>query len=600
MKQNKRIISLLLALCMVAMLLPVMTMAAEDTTEVIGVENIADKQYVYYGENKWLILDADADNTGIAGMFLLSADVVESGIQFDASGLNNAWASSDAKAWTASYATETFTDTELTAIKSVTKTDDLSAEQVIFLSAEEVRAYLGADGSEYMAAGNGWWLRTGHTVEGAAIYAGVVSDIGFVGNPHVAAKYDARPAMNLDTAKIAMFKSVEDGYKVSLMDESVSFTASCMVADQKKDYSDWNIDVTYSGAITGENAYVSVAIFDADGNTVHYANVANNSESGTASVAIPEGLLGNYTLKVFSEVCNGGTKTDYASNSVEIPLFVDDAMGDIESWNLSLGDDLDLNFHVKVNASVAADAYMNITVGSGSPDSYKVSEAQMDDAGNYIFTANVAAAQMTDTITLQLSVGEELGAVHTYSVQQYANAILADKAQEAYHGLVKEMLNYGGKAQIYFGYNTDNMADKDITVEAAAVPTETETKVTVKGSVDGIRYYGATLVFESKTSVRYYFNVSGDINEYTFTVAGDSLKPVQKNGLWYVEVSGINPQSLDQEYVIEVSNGTDVLSVNYSPLHYIVRMYNGNSTENLKSLLQAMYGYHEAAKSFVA
>ena len=55
-----------------------------------------------------------------------------------------------------------------------------------------------------------------------------------------------------------------------------------------------------------------------------YGNIAQSSASGTASVTIPGGLAaGDYTLKVFSEQCNGDKKTDYASDFQDISLTVE-------------------------------------------------------------------------------------------------------------------------------------------------------------------------------------------------------------------------------------------------------------------------------------
>jgi hypothetical protein len=123
MKQNKRIFKLLLAICLIACFLPAIYVAAETDTQILAVEDIADGQYLYYGENKWLVLDAIADNNGQAGIFLLSNDVAASRIQFENSGLTSAWNLSDAKAWADAYAANTFTSEELSAIKSMAKTD---------------------------------------------------------------------------------------------------------------------------------------------------------------------------------------------------------------------------------------------------------------------------------------------------------------------------------------------------------------------------------------------------------------------------------------------------------------------------------------------
>ena len=275
-------------------------------------------------------------------------------------------------------------------------------------------------------------------------------------------------------------------------------------------------------------------------------------------------------------------------------------IGTVEKWNISLGDNLDLKFYVKLNAAVEQDAYMNIAIGSGEPVSYKVSEASKDSDGNYIFVVELAAAQMTENVTLQLQAGEKLDEAKTYSVLEYANTILTDATQEKYHALVKEMLNYGGKAQKYFAYYTDKLADESVMVTGATVPTQNETDITVSGTLEGIRFYGATLLFKSKTAIRYYFTVTGNIADYTFTAAGAEAQAVEKDGLYYVEIAGITPQNLNEICEVNVSDGTNTLQVSYSPMHYIVRMYNGTGSENLKNLLQAMYGYHLAAKALIS
>jgi hypothetical protein len=71
------------------------------------------------------------------------------------------------------------------------------------------------------------------------------------------------------------------------------------------------------------------------------------------------------------------------------------------------------------------------------------------------------------------------------------------------------MLNYGAAAQTYFGYNTENLSNAGFesteTVEIPAV----DTSNMVSGSASGISFYGASLVFESKVAVRFYFKVTG-------------------------------------------------------------------------------------------
>ena len=202
---------------------------------------------------------------------------------------------------------------------------------------------------------------------------------------------------------------------------------------------------------------------------------------------------------------------------------------------------------------------------------------------------NVAAAQMMDEIAISVN---GLPLANTYSVRKYADTILADDSKSDCHELVKNMLVYGGAAQTYFGYNSDdaNLASNGITVDAK-IPTG-EAATDISGSVSGIRFYGASLVLKNKIAVRFYF--TGSIEGLTFSQG----TPDQKGNMYYVEIADICPQDLDQDIVISVTNGSDTLTVTYSALDYIIRMYaqGGNSAP----LVQALYGYYLAAEAYTA
>jgi hypothetical protein len=68
-----------------------------------------------------------------------------------------------------------------------------------------------------------------------------------------------------------------------------------------------------------------------------------------------------------------------------------------------------------------------------------------------------------------------------------------------------------------------------------------------------------------------------------------------------VEVADINPQELADVLSLVVSNGTNNLTVSYSPLNYITRMYHKTgSSEQMKAVVKAMYGYYLAAQAYIA
>ena len=133
----------------------------------------------------------------------------------------------------------------------------------------------------------------------------------------------------------------------------------------------------------------------------------------------------------------------------------------------------------------------------------------------------------------------------------------------------------------------------------AAVPTGAA-EFTVNDGLAGIELYGATLVLRDRIAVRYYFNATS-VEGMTITANGVDCQIHKKGDRYYVEVADINPQDLENQINVVVSNGTDSLTASYSPLNYVVRMYEkAESSATLKALVQALYGYHLAAQEYAA
>ena len=283
-----------------------------------------------------------------------------------------------------------------------------------------------------------------------------------------------------------------------------------------------------------------------------------------------------------------------------VPVAADETeLTAVSAWNLVLADEIAVNFHVSISDAAAEDAVMQVTDGYGTTE-YPISKAEKNDDGTYLFTAYLAAAQMTDSITLQLVSGEETGPVHSYTAAQYANAVLSGDYSQSTKDLVLAMLGYGAAAQVYFEYNTENLANAGHDTSVTAELPEAEA-MNVSGSVSGISYYGASLLYQSRIAVRFYFQASGLGESYTFTTAnGNTYTPVAAdNGLLYVDIPGINPQDYDETISLQVSDGTDTLTVSYSPMMYILRKYASSTNEALQDLVAAMYQYHAAATAYL-
>ena len=374
---KKRILSILLCLCMAACMLPTVAFAAGTGKAIqLGTSGISGYDtakvgtgydYIYMGSYnsspvKWRVLD-DQTNTGATGLFLLSEDLLGSGgrgdVYFDGtSPYSNAWQGSDAQAWCNTFESSNLDSLELAAILATTKSDDaftssthnvsfaastniLNSDQVFFLSAEEaVNSEYGFtdDAARIANYGNSagvWWLRSPYADFTSS--TGLVDGYGRVYDGGVGLGWAARPAFNLNLNSVLFTSAAVDRkpdggltpiseytgneWKLTLLDSSRSFAVTeKAVSGDPGD----TLTLHYNGATTGANEYISVIIADNNG-AQYYGRVAQPTEAtGTVEIKIPSDIApGSYTLKVFSEQCNGDKKTDYASDFTDISLTVE-------------------------------------------------------------------------------------------------------------------------------------------------------------------------------------------------------------------------------------------------------------------------------------
>ena len=132
MKPKRRILSLLLAICLVVGIMPTAAFAANNDKAIqLGASNISGYDstngydYIYYGEwdnspIKWRVLD-EQTNTQNEGLFLLS-DVLlgtgtDGGVYFDNSGSDsNVWQNSTAQTWCKNFYSNNFSSKEQNAV----------------------------------------------------------------------------------------------------------------------------------------------------------------------------------------------------------------------------------------------------------------------------------------------------------------------------------------------------------------------------------------------------------------------------------------------------------------------------------------------------
>ena len=249
-----------------------------------------------------------------------------------------------------------------------------------------------------------------------------------------------------------------------------------------------------------------------------------------------------------------------------------------------LGDDLTFQLQGNVNYYFAEHAIATLAYAD-RVDTYRLEDLMPVGDGQYAITAELAAAQMTEDIAMTILVGEVVVLQETYSIRNYLSALLDGSFSEQTKQLCRELLNYGAWAQKYFEHRQDDLANSDYEIEPQYAIAEEMPGVELSGSVSGVKYYGTSVRFTSKTAVRYYF--TGHAANCTFTVDGVEYTPVSKDGMHYIEVPGINPQDMETPMQVEVTDGADTLSVRYVPLNYFVRSYQKATDETYRGLLQA-------------
>lgn len=260
---------------------------------------------------------------------------------------------------------------------------------------------------------------------------------------------------------------------------------------------------------------------------------------------------------------------------------------EVIAYGMFLADDLNMIFNVNMNE----DAQLVIAIGGETYTFYSYQLSGCVD-GSYDAYIPLAAAQMADEIVVKFVTDGVESDSEIYTVKEYADYILTDVNNEFTDGdkaMVRAMLNYGGAAQAYFGYNTENLVSTELGAED--IPTDIEDMI-VEDNSDDISFYGASLVYRDRIAVRFYF--TGNVEGKLFTVQGKEVEAMQKGDLYYVEIGDIMPYNLDVQYTITA----DDLSVTYGPLNYIVRMSQKNDAA-LQNLMKALYNYYWTSLEYV-
>ena len=191
---------------------------------------------------------------------------------------------------------------------------------------------------------------------------------------------------------------------------------------------------------------------------------------------------------------------------------------------------------------------------------------------------------------------------YSYSARMYIEAAHAANVEESLLNLLDSLSDLGSLAQKYFDYDAANRVDVlgDLSAVTADTVKDYAAKIEVKEGV-GIEYYGSSLLLREDTTVRHYFKLKGgQISQFTFTVDGQKVTPVQKGDYYYVQITNISARNLDTSFHVEVSSVSSgvVITIDYSAFSYAFKQLSKGEESDLTDLMKALVLYNQLANAY--
>lgn len=289
-------------------------------------------------------------------------------------------------------------------------------------------------------------------------------------------------------------------------------------------------------------------------------------------------------------------------------------------YTVSFEGKIGMNFYIQIPDDVLEDeeAYIEFTLPDNPSVTTKVMISDIKESTKlaygkncHIVQCSVAAKEMTSDINMRLYLGDgTISREYVYTVWEYANYIINNPqsySEEAVN-MVKAMLNYGGYAQTYFDYKTENLANKGVTLESmSSVTTATfgdAYDANVTGGVTGISYYGSSILLESETSIRHYFVLEDGyaIDDYMFAVVNGEVLQAQystKYNMYFVDINNIAAKDIDNMYQLSISDEYGTMVVEYGVYTNLKAIIGDDSYgEAAQNMMKALYCYNKACENY--
>lgn len=304
---------------------------------------------------------------------------------------------------------------------------------------------------------------------------------------------------------------------------------------------------------------------------------------------------------------NGDGRCDGCGTSLGDAPALPDAM--FVSRSISLTGDIAVNYYMYLSEKVASDtsAYMQFVLENGKETViYAKDLAPVNRYGYdlYMFTCEVSAKEMTDTICASFSYanGEESVEISAYSVKKYTDGILPSTSDGPLKDLIVAMLHYGAASQIQFNYKTDTPADEGLEPVDYSLIDLSGYELSLPQGTEKVSFAGASLLLESTTTLRLFFTVDASVaDSFVISYDGTPLEVNQREVWHYVDLVGIAAQDLDELITVTVNDGTETAEVTYYPLAYCVSIATKpceTVTDALVNCVKALFLFNQAANLF--
>ena len=303
---------------------------------------------------------------------------------------------------------------------------------------------------------------------------------------------------------------------------------------------------------------------------------------------------GQYQIVAYYD--NEGTGNAPVTPMITGLFFDKEIYPEVTSTSLSLEGDIGVNYYVGARGQDLTGGYLQVKYANGNIQQVPVPDRYTD--GTYKFQVKIAAKDYAVKMKVRLfdKDGNAISKAFTYSAENYVKTILSAGASvygEKLIALATALDDYGKAVKNLF-YGERNTFTTDLS--AVTTSSLSAHKFSVSGSLPvGVKLSDFSLSLKATTSLKIYF--TAESLEGVVCKVGDTVVTPEATGVaneYCIVIENINAKDLDTNYVVSFGG----YQLTLSALSYSLRALEYSSNANLKTAMQALYLYNQAANTY--